>query len=78
MKGKGGLALLLGIGKPKKEPSGMDEGVSESGDELADILGVPDEKREAFKSAMHAYVKQCAGGADEPDADDEGDEHGEY
>lgn len=65
----GGLAVLLGIGKPKDEMGGG-EGLDASGEELADILGVAPEKRESFKSALHSYVTQCAG-HEEPDTDDE-------
>lgn len=70
---KHGLAILLGLGK-EKPGAGIDgdEGLSASGDELADILGVAPDKRAAFKSALHNYVTQCAAAGDS--YDDEGAE----
>lgn len=63
-----GLALLLG--KPKggadmedddEAPPSSKPGSSQDGyaDELADLLGVDESKRDAFRVALKGYVKGC-------------------
>lgn len=68
---KGGLALLIGMGKPKGKPDGpaeeLEEGAEEesagaedlAADELGEILGVKERDREAFRSALSTYVRAC-------------------
>ena len=58
-KKKPGLALVVAVGKgkPKAEPDG-DEYSAAVG-ELADVLGVPEDKLEAFTEAFEAAVMSC-------------------
>jgi len=50
------------------------EPLKETSDELADVLGVPPEKRDQFSSALHAYVKACVASEDADEG--EGEEGG--
>jgi hypothetical protein len=61
---KPSLALVIaGKGEPDGDEPDGDEGYSDSedaaADELADAAGVPEESRDAFKEALHAYVQAC-------------------
>lgn len=55
---KPSLAMVLGGGDPV-EPDDDDEGYSAAVDEVADLLGVSAEKKDAFKSAFQAAVMSC-------------------
>ncbi len=58
-KKKASLALVVGVGKPKAEKEEPDESYSASVDELADVLGVAENKRDAFREAFEAAVMSC-------------------
>lgn len=77
---KGGLLLAIMGKKPKdseeSSPDMHDSGLADSAGELADILGVPEEKRDAFASALKGYVHQCMASDEDEGAEDE--EGGEY
>ena len=77
--GMGGDGMMgEGDGEGKDDPdASADEGLKASADELADIMGVPEDKREAFASAMHNYVKMCAE-HEEQEPDEEDDSESEY
>ena len=55
---KPALALVVGVGKPKAKDDDEDD-YGASVDELADVLGVPKEKREKFRAAFEAAVMSC-------------------
>jgi len=62
-KKKPSLAVLIGMGKgpaddKESQSEDMDE-YSASTDELADVLGIPEEKRDAFRDAFQAAVMSC-------------------
>jgi len=60
---KPALSLVIGMGKGKGEDA--DEGDDEGGeysaivDELADVLGVADDKKQDFADAFKAAVMHC-------------------
>ncbi|AKU97004.1 hypothetical protein AKJ09_03668 [Labilithrix luteola] len=64
---KPGLALVIGVGKDKgrskedddSEPDMDDEDYQASIEELADVLDISDDKREAFRDAFQAAVMSC-------------------
>lgn len=67
-KKKPGLALLIGVGKAKASGKATADDESESEDageydasldELADVLDVAAEKRDAFMDAFKAAVMSC-------------------
>lgn len=61
MKKKPGLALAVMVGA-KKGPATKaedDDDYSASTDELADVLGIPEAKRAAFREAFEAAVMSC-------------------
>ncbi len=59
-KKKPALAAVPAIGKPKAKPAAVDDGAySASVDELADVLGVSDDKRDSFREAFEAAVMSC-------------------
>lgn len=57
-KKKPGLALVVGLGKPKPEEESSEE-YSAAVEELADVLGVAEEQRGAFRDAFEAAVMSC-------------------
>lgn len=56
---KPGLAVVISAGKSKVDEGDEDESYGASLDELADILGVSDDQREAFSDAFKAAVMSC-------------------
>lgn len=56
---KPSLAMVIGLGKGKAEPDDDDEDYDAAVGELADVLGVPEDKVDAFKSAFQAAVMSC-------------------
>lgn len=67
-----GLLAILSKAKPGKpseesaEPKGMSESTEdpgmEYGDELASILGVSEDDKQAFLDALSGYVRSCGSG----------------
>ena len=60
-KKKPGLALVVSMGKAKGEgeSEGSGEEYGAAVDELADVLGVAEDQREAFASAFEAAIMSC-------------------
>lgn len=64
---KPGLSIVVGMGKKPmhdeddedEEYSGDDESKMAAASELAEIIGVPEDKHEDFMHALDAYVKAC-------------------
>lgn len=56
-KKKPSLALVVGKGKADEEPE--EDGDGAMLDELADVLGVADDKRSDFAEAFRAAVSSC-------------------
>jgi hypothetical protein len=58
---KPGLALVIAAGgKPKGEAAPeSDDSYGAAVDELADVLGVPDDKLDAFREAFEAACMAC-------------------
>ena len=51
------LAVMVGAKKGAAKPEGDSYGAAV--DELADVLGVSDDKRDAFREAFEAAVMSC-------------------
>lgn len=59
-KKKPGLALAVMVGAKKgADAPKEDDSYGASVDELADVLGVSDDKRDAFREAFEAAVMSC-------------------
>jgi hypothetical protein len=60
-KKKPGLALVVSVGKGKPEPkkSEASDEYSAAVDELAEVIGVADDKMADFKAAFEAAVMAC-------------------
>jgi hypothetical protein len=61
-KKKPSLSMVVGIGKPTEDKESPEEDAGEydaSVDELADVLDVPDAKRDAFRDALQAAIMSC-------------------
>jgi hypothetical protein len=76
---KPSLALVISGSKPEVDDDEQTEHDA-AADELADAAGVPEDKRDAFKEALHAYVDLCISEAmkDSKSGDKSDDEEGEY